>query len=368
MLLKNSLKRGKTQMSKKILFLVNLFFLCICFSCTEILIQYDKGYVIGRTFDFAFPANAQLKFYPQNTALETTTINKQKKEYGFSQYIFGGFFAFGQEKMLCDGINEKGLLSSVLWMDDATYDTGETREIERDESKSIFYLDVQFLVLGNCQTIAEVRAFLKDKKIWGEGVAFSENTTKNYILFPKIHFVFYDASGKSIIVEIKKGKCYFYDNQYGVLANEPEYKWHLQNMEQYRHLTNKTKKSKRKLPFASTVSGNGLVGLPGDHSSSGRFVRIAINKYFSEQKKYNLNESIVLADRLLSAVVIPENTKLRFQYNSQKIETPNQMPTLTRYCLIKDQENFIWYLKGENDINYTKYDIRSFMFENKSDS
>jgi choloylglycine hydrolase len=92
------------------------------------------------------------------------------------------------------------------------------------------------------------------------------------------HWIVYDKSGKSIVIEPLKGKLVVTDNPIGVLTNSPNFDWHMTNLRNYIALRpldvppvtfdGKT--------FQGFGLGSGMLGLPGDFTPPSRFVRAAV--------------------------------------------------------------------------------------------
>ena len=79
---------------------------------------------------------------------------------------------------------------------------------------------------------------------------------------PPLHWPVTDAGGNSVVVEYVDGQLKIWDNRSnGVLTNEPNLGWHLDNLRCF--YSNEIKGS----------LGSDLKGLPGDYSSAGRFVK-----------------------------------------------------------------------------------------------
>lgn len=134
-------------------------------------------------------------------------------------------------------------------------------------------------ILGSFQTVSEVKIALSKIKIW--------SNADNPLKMPDMPFHFYvtDASGDSIVVELIDGNLKIRDNRTnGVMTNEPDLGWHLTNLRFYSNMNPKS------IPLPELnddkwSQGTGLMGLPGDYTCSGRFVRTSVLKYFSETPK-----------------------------------------------------------------------------------
>ncbi len=92
------------------------------------------------------------------------------------------------------------------------------------------------------------------------------------------HWIVYDKSGKSLVIEPIGGKLVVTDNPLGVLTNSPSFDWHVTNLRNYialnpRHVPPVKLDGKT---FQSFGMGAGMLGLPGDFTPPSRFVRAAV--------------------------------------------------------------------------------------------
>lgn len=332
-------------------FLFYLFLLLdYIFCCTEIMLKTDDDNIIlGRTFDFHIEPHCLVKSFFKGVDLFSLDKFGNKNNFGKSKHNFVYFSVFqdGETDVITEGVNDSGLMVSTLWMEDTIYD--DINQELKDDKKSIYYLSISALLLGLCKSVDEAKIFLKDKKIWAKKVLLNGK-----ILLGKIHFVIYDKDRNSIVVEIKNGNCIFYENEVGVITNESWYNWQEKNLDNYLGLTNKTflNLNSHKKSFHTRIAGNGLMGLPGDFTSSSRFVRSAIVKKFVE--KDNTKQTIGIMDKLIGLVIQPKGIKLTY------MQEKDPQFSWTRFVIIKDQKNEIWYIKFGDEINFTKYDLAEY--------
>ena len=86
------------------------------------------------------------------------------------------------------------------------------------------------------------------------------------------HWFISDNKGKTIIVEAKNGKLTCYDNsKYKVCTNNPTYPQQVLRLEKLLNNNNFTYCNPPNVPNCGL--GKGLIGMPGDYSSSSRFAR-----------------------------------------------------------------------------------------------
>ncbi len=92
---------------------------------------------------------------------------------------------------------------------------------------------------------------------------------------PPVHWVMYDASGASIVIEYVAGILHVHDNPLGVCTNAPTFDWHMTNLGNYVQLSAINAQPQVFSGFTSQPfgQGSGMLGLPGDFTPPSRFVR-----------------------------------------------------------------------------------------------
>lgn len=91
-----------------------------------------------------------------------------------------------------------------------------------------------------------------------------------------LHWIIGDAT-RSIVVEYTTEGMQIHHNEVDVLANQPDFRWHRENLRNYISLTNAfpTPATWHDAELAAWGSGSGMRGLPGDYYSPSRFARAA---------------------------------------------------------------------------------------------
>ena len=90
---------------------------------------------------------------------------------------------------------------------------------------------------------------------------------------------------ESIVIESTKEGLTLYENPVGILANSPPFPHHLSFLSFYLNLTSSVPENRfsKKLDLKPYSRGMGGIGLPGDLSSTSRFVRGAFMKENSKK-------------------------------------------------------------------------------------
>ena len=99
----------------------------------------------------------------------------------------------------------------------------------------------------------------------------TENAMLHWIIADKV---------ESMTIESMQDGIRIYKNPLGVLTNNPPFDFHLTNINNYLNLTAEEPKNRfsKEIELTPYSRGMGAIGLPGDLSSSSRFVRAAFTK------------------------------------------------------------------------------------------
>ena len=85
---------------------------------------------------------------------------------------------------------------------------------------------------------------------------------------------------ESIVVEPMEDGIKVFDNPVGVLTNNPPFDFHMYNLSNYLNLTHEEPVNRftNKIDLTPYSRGMGAIGLPGDLSSSSRFIKATFTK------------------------------------------------------------------------------------------
>ena len=141
-------------------------------------------------------------------------------------------------------------------------------------------------VAGNFSTVDEAEGALGNVAI----VAKPLNARYPVSL---LHWLIADGQ-RSIVVEYKADGMHVYRNEVDVLANQPDFDWHRENLRNYLTLTNDFPETVQwgEAKLTPYGSGAGMRGLPGDFYSPSRFVRAAyLSTHYPTQETEAANVS-----------------------------------------------------------------------------
>lgn len=150
-------------------------------------------------------------------------------------------------------------------------------------------------MLSKCETVNDARKLISEMKL--VGTPFSEKLKAS-----QLHWIIADEN-EAITVECVKEGLMVYDNEPGVLTNNPPFPMQLFLLNQYMSLSESQPENtfSDKINLETYSRGMGAMGLPGDLSSTSRFVRAAFTKLHSVSDK-NENESVSQFFHILGAV------------------------------------------------------------------
>ena len=127
-------------------------------------------------------------------------------------------------------------------------------------------------ILSQCSSLVEVRELLEQINI--VNTPFSEQ-----LPLAQLHWIISDEN-ESITVESMSDGLHIYDNPVGVLTNNPPFPQQMFQLNNYMYLSPKQPRNTfcENLALDAYSRGMGGLGLPGDLSSSSRFVRVAFTR------------------------------------------------------------------------------------------
>jgi choloylglycine hydrolase len=126
--------------------------------------------------------------------------------------------------------------------------------------------------------------------------------------------------GKAIVIEFVNGKAKIFDSA-GVITNNPTYDWHITNLQNYVGLQTKNHEDVKfmKTKYEKLSNGTGGIGLPGDFTSTSRFIRAMylLNATVTNNKIKTNEEAILRAFRILNQFDIPEGSVVETKPHDQ---------------------------------------------------
>ncbi len=230
--------------------------------CTAITYN-TKDHYFGRNLDLEFSYKETVTITPRNYPFKFRKVEDINKHYA----IIGMAYVSDNYPLYYDAINEKGLGMAGL-----NFPTNADYKEEKADKDNIAPFEFIPWVLSQCANLDEVRKLLS--KINIAKINFSEQLPAS-----PLHWIISDKEA-SITVESVKDGLKIYDNEVGVLTNNPTFDIHMFNLNNYMNLSIEPPKNNfsKKLNLDIYSRGMGALGLPGDLSSASRFVKATFTK------------------------------------------------------------------------------------------
>ncbi|MBR3894119.1 MAG: choloylglycine hydrolase [Clostridia bacterium] len=267
--------------------------------CTAMTVR-NKDFYFGRTLDWDTSFGERAVITPRGFGVRFRMEPPQRMHYA----MIGMATVVDGYPLYAEAVNSCGLCAAGLNFPGNAYysETAEEGNLNLAPYELIPYL------LGACADLTQAKAMLQDLNLLA--IPFRED-----IPLTPLHWMIADRSG-AVVVESTACGVRIYDDPAGVLTNNPPFGFHLQNLSHYGNLTAAPVKGDFLDESGARSFGLGLGchGLPGDYSSTSRFVRAAwLLSHRSEMK----GESACVAQffHLLDAVapvkgsVLTENGK-----------------------------------------------------------
>ncbi len=317
-----------------------------CSACTGLKVRASDGSIVqGRTVEFGTPIELSLLFIPRNYPLKGTTQNGPGLTYK-AKYASVGIMTF-DDPALMDGINEKGLSVGTFYFQDFAKYTELTKE---NQGKALDPIQFSNWIVTQFATVEEVKAALDEvvivpiiSKDWGNAP-------------PPFHYIVYDKSGKSLVIEPIDGKLVTYDNPLGVFTNSPTFDWQMTNLRNFINMSPVNAKpiTIETVTLAPFGQGSGMVGLPGDFTPPSRFVRAAIFSAASSPVS-NATEAIFQTLHLLNQFDIPKGVSRSSLKDAKAVD-------FTMFTCARDPQNLKYYFRTYDDQSIKVVDLKKFDF------
>ena len=261
--------------------------------CTAICYRKNSSY-FGRNLDLDRVYGERVVITPRNYELKMRCEKAIISHYA----MIGMATVVNDFPLYYEATNEKGLsMAGLNFPENAVY--YEFAE----EKDNITPFELIPWILAQCSCIDEAKALLG--KINLVNVDFSEQ-----LPLSPLHWMISDNKF-SLVVEPLKDGLKIYDDPFEVLTNNPPFEYHYTNVSNYMGLCigHATSQFRESIPMKNYSLGMGALGLPGDFSSTSRFIRalfVKENSVSEDNEASNVNQFF----HILNAVAMPKGCVL----------------------------------------------------------
>ncbi len=268
--------------------------------CTAISYRSNASY-FGRNLDLERGYGEKVVITPRKFEIKMRCVNQIPSHYA----MIGMATVVDNIPLYYEATNEKGLsIAALNFPDNAEY----YDFIKGKDNVAPFEFIPWILAQSSC--ITEVKQLLG--KINLINISFSDQ-----LPLSPLHWMISDKKS-SIVVESLKDGLKIYDNPFELLTNNPPFDFHRTNVSNYMGLGigQASSQFKERIPMNNYSLGMGALGLPGDYSSTSRFVRalfVKENSVSERNEQSNVNQFF----HILSSVAMPKGcviSKRGFEY------------------------------------------------------
>jgi penicillin V acylase-like amidase (Ntn superfamily) len=294
-------------------------------ACTRVVYKGPNNTVLtGRTMDFSMEIPANHWIFPRGMK-RNGEVGKNSVEW-VSKY--GSLAVSSWDISTTDGMNEKGLVTNLLWLVESKYPA-----FDKDGSMQGMAISLwaQY-VLDNFATVGEAVEALK-KERFAIVSDFIPGTDK----FTTVHLSISDAAGDNAIMEYIDGRLVIHHHpSYTVMTNDPAYDKQLAIAKYWENIPGKT-------------------FLPGSVTASDRFVRA---KFFINAIPQTDNTRVAVA----GVMSVIRNVSVPYGF---EIEGFPKLST-TRWRAVADQKNLVYYFETALTPNTFWVDLKKIDFSEKA--
>lgn len=224
----------------------------------------NKNTYFGRTLDYEFSYGEKVTITPRNYPFEFRHLGLNNNHYA----IIGMAHIHNDYPMYYDAMNEYGLgMAGLNFVGNAKYN-----EVIEGKENVVQFEFISF-ILSTCKNVLEAKNKIKE-------INLVKTPYNEYYPAAKLHWILRDTND-CIVVEAMEDGLHIYDNKTGALTNNPPFNYQLENLKNYVSLNNDEPNKSFSFNEAFYSRGMGSVGLPGDLTSQGRFVRVVYTAHFS---------------------------------------------------------------------------------------
>lgn len=261
--------------------------------CTAICYRSNASY-FGRNLDLDCGYGEGVVITPRNYEIKMRCEKPLKSHYA----MIGMATVVEDYPLYYEAANEKGLsMAGLNFPENAVY-FGFA-----EEKDNVTPFELIPWILAQCACVDEAKALLE--KINLVNIDFNEQ-----LPLSPLHWMISDKK-RSIVAEPLKDGLRIYDNPFEVLTNNPPFEYHCTNVSNYMGLSAglSTSQFRERIPVKNYSLGMGAMGLPGDYSSTSRFIRalfVKENSMSGNNEKSNVNQFF----HILNSVAMPKGCVL----------------------------------------------------------
>ena len=229
--------------------------------CTAMIFGSKKHHYFGRNLDLEHTYGENVVITPRRFPFSLRSGGEICEHYA----MIGVATVVNGYPLYYDAVNEHGLsMAGLNFVGNAHFYS------PRGDTTDLAQFELLPYILGTCRDLSEARNVLS--RINPVDTLFSPDLPPS-----ELHYMLADRSGRALVFEPLADGIKIYDNEVGVLTNNPPFPFQLESLKLYLNVTadEPTDRFGGAFELSPISRGMGAIGLPGDSSSSSRFVRAA---------------------------------------------------------------------------------------------
>ena len=230
--------------------------------CTAVTFHTNDHY-FGRNLDLDRSFGEAVTVTPRNYPFAFRHQKSMEHHYG----LIGMAVTVDNYPLYFDATNEKGLSMAGL-----NFPALAVYQPYQEGFDNITPFELIPWILGQCESVEDAEVLLRRINL------LRENFSEAFPLSP-LHWIIADRE-RSITVEPLPEGLKIYENPVGVLTNNPTFDYHMYHLADFMNLTPEppVNRFSQKIALQPYSLGMGSMGLPGDPSSTSRFVKAVFTK------------------------------------------------------------------------------------------
>ena len=262
--------------------------------CTGIgFLDKNNNLFMGRNLDVPKTYGEKVMITPRNYDYSYKHIENVK----LKQAIIGMGIEVGGHPLYFDAANESGMMIVSLNFPKFAHYNSELK----DDCINITPYEFMVWVLDNYKSVEDLKKDIPK-------INFMDTPFNEYLPIAPAHWIIGDNK-EMIVVEPTVNGIKVYDASIGVVTNNPEYSWHLMNLNNYLGMNNvgKEKTNWSGQDLEPLGVGTGAFGMPGDYTPPSRLVKVAYGRANYPIKETE-TENVSKLFNLLKSVAMPEGS------------------------------------------------------------
>jgi len=298
--------------------------------CTA-LTYYHGDHYFGRNLDLEYTFQEAVVITPRNYPFQFYGGQKVINHHA----MIGIAYVVKDHPLYYDAMNEKGLsVAGLNFPGNAVYHCPEK------DKADVASFELIPLLLSQCATVKEAVSLL-------ENAVITNRSFNQQMPATPLHWLIGDQNEAVTVESVKEG-LEIHDNPVGVLTNNPPFEYHMLHLSEFMNVSSSEAVNRFADGFALKPFSRGMggKGLPGDMSSSSRFVRAAFAKWNSICNATE-NENVSQFFHILGSVEMLKGC----------VRLENDHLDITQYSSCCNMDRGIYYYRTYNNSQITAVDM-----------